>query len=252
MSLTRSNRRIRSRGFLYAALVATGALLATASSAMAGVPTGETFTSAVSPSKQDAKAFGGATLHIATNTTYNTFVSSPGAKETAFTLDRNLKFVNGNTPPCSNTTLNAATTTAAVQAACGASIVGQGFQLVNNGTGAYPGQQPVLLVSGGPTTLYIWSRIASSLTVVVTGVYDPAANTIDVTGLPNTPGADLTTFDATFNKKKTGKNSYYVMARCNKKKKIVNSVTTTFYNGQQLSATATQKCKQKKSKKKKK
>ena len=88
--------------------------------------------------------------------------------------------------------------------------------------------------------------------MVVTGVYDPAANTIDVTGLPNTLGADLTTFDATFNKKKTGKRSYYVMARCNKKKKIVNSVTTTFYNGQQLSATASQKCKQKKSKKKRK
>jgi hypothetical protein len=251
MSLIRNKSGIHGRGFLCAVLVAIGALLATATSAMAGAPTGETFTSAVSPPKQDAKAFGPASLHIATNTTYDDFTGSPGAKETDFTLDKNLKFVNGNTPPCSNTTLNTATTTAAVQAACGASIVGQGFQLVNNGSGAYPGQQPVLLVSGGPTTLYIWSRIASSLTVVVTGVYNPSANTIDVTGLPNTPGADLTAFDATFNKKKTGKNSYYVMARCNKKKKIVNSVTTTFYNGQQLSATATQKCKQKKSKKKK-
>ena len=72
-----------------------------------------------------------------------------------------------------------------------------------------------------------------------------------MTGLPFTLGTDLTLFDTTMFKKKTGKSSFYAMARCGKKKKWVVSETTTYYNtsggtGNSLTDTSTQKCKQKK------
>ena len=78
-----------------------------------------------------------------------------------------------------------------------------------------------------------------------------SGKTLAFTNIPNTPGNVLTKFDTTFNKRKTGKKSYYVAARCSKKKKWTTTETTNFYSGETLSATATQKCKQKKSKKKK-
>ncbi|HET9119681.1 MAG TPA: hypothetical protein VFN72_04050, partial [Solirubrobacterales bacterium] len=86
---------------------------------------------------------------------------------------------------------------------------------------------------------------ATTLTIVgtITG------KILTFTNIPDTPGLLLTKFDTTFNKRKTGKKSFYVMARC-KKGKWSTTETTTFYNGQVLSATSTGKCKAKKSKKK--
>ena len=144
-------------------------------------------------------------MHNIIATQYSDFNGSPAAKETKFTLDKQLKFVNGNLPACPLATLNAATTTAAVQSACGGSIVGSGTNEVNNKTGVFTQPNPVLLVSGGPTTLYVWTRIANALTLVLNGQYAAGPNTLDVTGLPNTPGTDLTLFDTTQTKVKTGK-----------------------------------------------
>ena len=126
---------------------------------------------------------------------------------------------------------------------------------VNNKTGLFPNPNPVLLVSGGPTTLYVWTRLNGVLTLVLNGQYAAGPNTLDVTGLPNTPGSDLTLFDTTMPKMKTAgkgkKKKFYVMARCkSKKKKMVSSETTTFWDGSSQTATSIQKCKAKKSKKK--
>jgi hypothetical protein len=123
--------------------------------------------------------------------------------------------------------------------------VGTGFNEVNNKTGAFTQQNPVVLVNGGPTTLYVWTRIAGALTLVLNGQWNFSARTLDVTGLPNTPGTDLTLFDTIMPKKKTGKKTFYIMARCGKKKKWVGNETTTYHNNQSLTATSTQKCKQK-------
>jgi hypothetical protein len=69
----------------------------------------------------------------------------------------------------------------------------------------------------------------------------------------------LTDFNTTFNKRKTGKMTvkvagkkkklptYYVMARC-KTGKWSTTETTTFYNGQTLSASSSGKCKKSKKK----
>jgi hypothetical protein len=58
----------------------------------------------------------------------------------------------------------------------------------------------------------------------------------------------LSTFDTTFNKRKTGKKTYYVMARC-KKGKWSTTETTNFYSGETLSASSQGKCKVKGGKK---
>jgi hypothetical protein len=226
---------MRNRKYVIGALVVSG-------TASAGVPTGQTLNAQVLPSKLSKTTFGRATIHNIIATTYSDFSASPAAKETKFTLDKDIKFVNGNTPACSLTTLQGATTTTAVQSQCAASVVGSGTDTVNNGAAPFTQPNPVMLVSGGGTTLYVWTRIAGGLTLVLNGQYAKGPNTLDVTGLPNTPGTDLTNFDTTFLKKKTGKSSYYVMARC-RKGKLVSSETTTFYNGQSITASSKQKCK---------
>ena len=227
---------MRKPKFLVGAMVGVIGALVVSGTAFAGVPTGQTLQATIAPKKQDKKTFGGASLHAIIGTQYSDFLASPSAKEVVFRIDKQIKFTNGNVPACSSSSLNAATTSGAVQAACGASVVGQGTDQVNAGTGSFAGTNPVVLVSGGPTTLFVWTRIANALTLVLNGQYAAGPNTLDVTGLPNTPG----------------KKSFYVMARCkSKKSKLVNSETTTFYNGQSTSATATQKCVKKKSKKKK-
>jgi hypothetical protein len=242
---------MRKRKYLIGATLAVAGALAVSGTAYAGVPTGQTLSATIAPSKVQAKTFSGVSLRNIIATTYSDFNGSPAAKETKFTLDKQLKFVNGNLPACPQATLNAATSTAAVQAACLRSIVGVGSNEVNNKTGFFTSPNPVLLVSGGPTTLYVWTRIANSLTLVLNGQYAAGPNTLDVTGLPNTPGTDLTLFDTTQTRVKTGKKTYYVMARCKSKKhKMVSSETTTFWDGSTQSATSTQKCKVKKPKKK--
>ena len=80
----------------------------------------------------------------------------------------------------------------------------------------------------------------------LTGVLNTSSNTLTV-DIPPT-GTAITHFETTITKKKSGKNTYYVMARC-KKKKWTNSETTTFSDGSSTTASSTQKCKQKPSKK---
>jgi hypothetical protein len=238
---------MRKRRYLIGAMLGALGALVLSGTAVAGSPVSHKLTTTISPKKQSKKTFGPASLRLFTDTTYDNFQGSPSSREALFTFNKDVKVgLAGNLPACPQATLNAATTPAAVQSACGASVVGQGFMLVNNGTGAFTAQNPVVTVAGGPHTLYVWIRIAGALTQVLTGQFNPKAHTFDVTGLPNVPGTDLTTFDVTLSKKKTSKSTFYVMARCGKKKKWNSSETVTFHNGQQLSATSTQKCTQKK------
>ena len=129
-----------------------------------------------------------------------------------FTIDPNMKFVSGNIPACPLSAIQGKFT-AQAQAACPQSITGQGSVEVNNG--AITGN--VTFFSGGPTTIYVQTDIgpgATSLTIIgtITG------KTLTFSNIPNTPGLVLTKFDTTFNKRKSGKKSFYVMARCKKGK----------------------------------
>ena len=238
--LPKKRSGMRKRKYLIGASLGVIGALVVASTAFAGVPTGQTLSATASPSKNVKNTPG--TLHNIIATTFSDFNASPSPKETKFTLAKGLTLGNGNAPACASSILQGATNTAAIGAQCPRSIVGSGTATVNAGTGLFPGTQPVLLVKGGPTTLFVWVRIGSALTLVLNGQYAKGPNTLDVTGLPNTPGTDLTNFDTTFTK--AGKNSY-VKLSC-PKGKWNSSETTTFYNGQSITATSKQKCKAKK------
>ena len=103
--------------------------------------------------------------------------------------------------------------------------------------------------------------VAGALVLDIVG--DIRGRTLVFSNIPNTPGSVLTKFDTTFNKRRTGKRkvktrhgkkkrpTFYVMARCRKKKWRTREFTQ-FYSGETLSASSAQKCKAKGGKKRKK
>jgi hypothetical protein len=213
------------------------------SSIASGAPTSQTLQATIAPAKQSKKTFGAASLHAVIDTAFDNFPTSQSPRQTIFTIDPNIKFVNGNVPVCPLSQIQGKFT-AQAQAACPQSIVGGGSVQVNGG--AIGGT--VTIFGGGPTTMFIQTDIgpaATSLTIIGR----LAGRSLTFSNIPNTPGLVLSKFDVTFNKRKTGKKkgtpTYYVMARC-KKKKWANSESTNFYSGETLSASANQKCKQKK------
>jgi hypothetical protein len=247
---------MRNRKYLIGALVGVIGALAFSGVASAA-PTGQTLAEQLTPAKQDKKVFGGVSLFTDLRTTIDNPATTQSPRQTVFTIPKDVKFVNGNIPACPLSAIQGKFT-AQAQAACPQSITGGGSVEVNNGTV----KGNVTFFSGGPKTVYVQTDIgpgATSLTIIGT----IAGKTLTFSNIPNTPGLVLTRFATTFNKRKTGKMkakvngktkkvpTYYVMARCSKKKKWVTTETTTFYSSEQFSATAVQKCKQKGSKKKK-
>jgi hypothetical protein len=234
---------MRNRKYLIGALVGVIGALAFSGVANAAV-TGQTLQTTLSPAKQSAKQFGGVSLHNIIGTTIDNPATTQSPKTTVFTIDPNVKFVNGNIPVCPLSAIQGKFT-AQAQAACPQSITGGGSVEVNNG--AVKGT--VTFFSGGPSTIYVQTDIgpgATTLTIIGT----IQGKILTFSNIPNTPGLILTKFDTTFNKRKTGKKSFYVMARC-KKGKWKTSETTTFYSGEVFTAAAPpMKCKAKKSKKK--
>jgi hypothetical protein len=230
---------MRNRKYLIGAMVGVIGALAFSSVASA-TPISQTEVSRVSPAKQPVKTFGGASQHNIISTTFDNFATSQSPRQTVFVFTKDIKFVNGNIPACPLSSIQGKFT-AQAQAACPQSITGGGSVEVNGG--AIGGI--ATFFSGGPNTIYVQTDIgpgATSLTIIGT-ISGPQ---ITFTNIPNTPGLVLTKFDTTFNKRKTGKKSFYFMARCGKKKKWKTTETTNFYSGETLSASAAQKCKQKK------
>ena len=100
---------------------------------------------------------------------------------------------------------------------------------------------------GFHTDLFLPSGAYSFSTTGI-GTLDPKTNTL-TTPIPPT-GTSLTHFEVSIGKvksgKKKGKPTYYVMARC-KKKKWSDAGTESFSDGSSRSSTSVQKCKAKKS-----
>jgi hypothetical protein len=238
---------MRKRTYLLgASLSVIGALLVggTASAAV----TGQTYTATATPKKQDKKQRGPVAFTNVIDTAYSGGFT-PVASETVLTFSRDFAFTPGNLPQCPLGNVNNKPQ-ATAKAACAGSIIGQGSALINGGAlsavvTAFNGQPE----GGKPVILLHTSVNNDALDPVLKGVLDPSSNTLSVQ-IPNT-GTAITHFDTTINKIKTGKKSYYVMARC-KKKKWVNTETTSYLGGgPTTTATSVQKCKQKPSKKKK-
>src|SRR5689334_6536920 len=104
---------MRKRKYLIGASLGVMGAMLFASTAFAGAPTGQTLSATASPSKNVKNTPG--TIHNIIATSYSDFSASPAAKETKFTLAKGLSLGNGNAPACAQPTLQAATSTAAVQ-----------------------------------------------------------------------------------------------------------------------------------------
>ncbi|MGA8218938.1 MAG: hypothetical protein WB771_10250 [Solirubrobacterales bacterium] len=245
---------MRNRKYLIGALVGVLGVFAFSGVASA-VPTSQTLQTTLAPKKQDKKKFGAVSLHNIISTKFDNFATSQSPKTTTFSIDPNVKFVNGNIPVCPLSAIQGKFT-AQSQAACPSSITGGGSVEVNGGQVG----GTVTFFSGGPKTIYVQTDIgpgATSLTIIGT----IAGHSLVFSNIPNTPGLVLSKFDTTFKKRKSGKKTvkvhgkkkkrpvFYVMARC-KKKRWKTSESTNFYSGETLSASSSEKCKQKGSKKK--
>jgi hypothetical protein len=233
---------MRNRKYLIGAVVGVLGVFAFSGVASA-TPTSQTLQTTLAPAKQSAKTFGGVSLHNIISTNFDNFATSQSPKTTTFSIDPNVKFVNGNIPVCALSSIQGKFT-AQAQAACPQSITGSGTVQVNGG--AIGGN--VTFFSGGPTTIYVQTDIGpGATTLTIIGAIQ--GKQLVFSNIPNTPGLVLSKFDTTFNKRKTGKSSYYVMARC-KKGKWKTTESTNFYSGETLSASAApEKCKAKKTKK---
>jgi hypothetical protein len=229
---------MRKRKYLIAASVGVIGALAFSGIASAA-PTGHSLQARVAPAKQSIKTFGAASLSLTIASTYDSFATSQSPRQLVIGLDRNMKLVNGNVPACQQSQI-ANRPTAAARAACPQSIVGQGSVQVNGGvlTGV------VTLFSGGPNTLWAQVDVSNGAVVLTLNGVISGGRTLTISGIPNTPGTILNSTNVTLNKRKTGKNTFYLMARCKAKKWTIRE-TTSWYSGESLSASVTQKCKQK-------
>ncbi|MGA6947609.1 MAG: hypothetical protein WBZ00_07615 [Solirubrobacterales bacterium] len=228
-----------------------GALLV--SGTASGAVTGFTYSDTISPKKQSAKTFGPAALHNSLDTFYTQgggFAPTPTTTVVQFSKD--IKFTAGNLPQCNLNSISTVPDTTAMSM-CGASKLGTGSVLVNGGvlTGKVTAYNGVPSGGGEPpigfhTDLFLASGVYSFSTTGI-GTLDPKTNTL-TTPIPPT-GTSLTHFEVAIGKvksgKKKGKPTYYVMARC-KKKKWTDVATESFSDGSSRSATSVQKCKAKK------
>jgi hypothetical protein len=235
-----------------AVLGVIGALVV-AGSASADV-TGFTYSDTISPQKQSAKTFGPAALHNSLDTLYSGgFAPTPTTTVVQFSKD--IKFTPGNVPQCNLNSISTVPDTTAMSL-CGASKIGTGSVVVNGGAliGTVTAYNGVPTGGGIPpigfhTDLFLAGGAYSFSTTGI-GTLDTKTNTL-TTPIPPT-GTSLTHFEVSIGKIKSGKKkgvpTYYVMARC-AKKKWTDVATESFSDGSSRSATSVQKCKAKKSKK---
>ena len=234
---------MRKRKYLIGALLGVIGSVVLSGTASANV-LGQSVSSILSPAKAPKKAFVAMKSMKTTVDTNYDGVFTPNANQTIVTFSRDVRFTPGNIADCNLSSISTVPE-ASAQAACGASRVGTGSATINGGalTGkvaAYNG-----VPSGGRPTIGLHTDIfvggAYSFSTTLTGVLNTSTNTLTVS-IPPT-GTSITHFETTITKKKSGKKSFYVMARC-KKKKWATSETTAFTGGPTLSASSVQRCKQ--------
>ncbi|MDX6607053.1 MAG: hypothetical protein QOD14_1593 [Solirubrobacterales bacterium] len=236
---------MRKRKYLIGALLSVIGALVVSGTASAAV-TGQTYSVTTTPPKQQKKVFGPVKSFTNVVDTAYSGGFTPVASTTVLTFSRDIRFTPGNIPQCPTASVNNKPV-ATAKAACPGSIVGQGSAKINGGAlnavvTAFNGQPS----GGSPTILLHTSVNNDALDPTLVGVLNTSSNTLTVT-IPNT-GTAITHFDTTINKIKSGKKTWYVMARC-KKKKWTNTETTTYQGGTTTTASTTQKCKQKPAKK---
>ena len=238
------------RYVLAGSLGVIGALLMTGTASAA--VTGFTYGATISPAKQSAKTFGPAAITSTLDTFYAPGGFAPTPTTTVVQFSKDIKFTPGNLPQCDLSSISTMPDSTAMSL-CGKSKVGVGSVVVNNGalTGQVTAYNGIPSGGGSPpigfhTDLFLPSGAYSFSTTGI-GTLDTKTNTL-TTPIPPT-GTSLTHFEVAIGKvktgKKKGKTTYYVMARC-KKKKWTDVATESFSDGSSRSATSVQKCKAKK------
>jgi hypothetical protein len=236
---------MRKHSYLLGALIAVIVALTVPSVAWS-VPTGETLQTTFSPKKQDKRKFGGVSMQLHHQHLYDSFVTSQGPRQMAYTLPKDIKFVPGNVPVCQLSQIEHKLDSGA-RAACPKSIIGQGSLDLNGG--ALKGTMTFLRGEPAADQDIIVHIVIGRNELVLDIPGDISGRTLTWQNIPNTPGTVLTTLDVTFNKRKTGKSTYFLMARCGKNRTWSETETTTFYSGELLSATSTQMCRERRTRK---
>jgi len=245
---------MRKRKYLIGALLGVIGSVVVAGTASATVDS-QSVSSILNPSKAPKKTFVAVKSMKTTVDTNYSGTFTPNANQTVVSFSKDVKFTPGNIGQCNLSTISTVPE-ATADASCSASRVGSGAATIKSATGttlsgkvaAYNGQP-----SGGSPTIGLHTDVftptgAYAFSTTLTGVLNTGANTLTVS-IPPT-GTSIVHFETTITKKKSGKKTFYVMARC-KKKKWATSETTAFTGGPTLSASSTQKCKQTKEPKKK-
>jgi hypothetical protein len=245
---------MRKRKYLIGAMLGVIGSVVLAGTASATV-TSQSVSSILSPAKAPKKTFVAVKSMKTTVDTNYSGQFTPNANQTVVTFSKDVKFTPGNIAQCNLSTISTVPE-ATADSTCGASRVGSGAATIKSATGttltgkvaAYNGQP-----SGGSPTIGLHTDVfgptgAYAFSTTLTGILNTKSNQLTVS-IPPT-GTSITHFETTIIKKKSGKKSFYVMARC-KKKKWATSETTAFTGGPTLSASSTQKCKQTKEPKKK-
>jgi hypothetical protein len=239
------------RRYVLAASLGVIGALSISGTASAAV-TGFTYGATISPSKQSAKTLGPAAITSTLDTFYSGGSFNPTPTTTIVQFSKDIKFTPGNLAQCNLSSISTAPDSTAMSL-CAKSKVGTGSVVVNNGalTGKVTAYNGVPSGGGTPpigfhTDLFLPSGAYSFSTTGI-GTLNTKTNTL-TTPIPPT-GTSLTHFEVAIGKIKTGKKkgkpTYYVMARC-KKKKWTDTATEVFADGSSRVSTSTQKCKAKK------
>ena len=210
------------RYVLAGSLGVIGALLmsGTASAAV----TGFTYGATISPAKQSAKTFGPAAITSTLDTSFTRRVH-PDADHDRRSVQQGHQVHAGQPGQCDLSSISTKPDSTAMSL-CGKSKVGVGSVVVNGGalTGKVTAYNGIPTGGGGPpigfhTDLFTRSGAYSFSTTGI-GTLNTKTNTL-TTPIPPT-GTSLTHFEVAIGKvktgKKKGKTTYYVMARCKKKK----------------------------------
>ena len=215
----------------------------------------QSVSSIINPAKAPKKTVVAVKSMKTTVDTNYTAPFTPNANQTVVTFSKDVKFTPGNIAQCNLSTISTVPE-ATAQQSCGASQVGTGSAVIKSASGATTLTGKVAAYngtpSGGSPTIGLHTDVfgptgAYAFSTTLNGVLNTKANTLTVS-IPPT-GTSITHFETTITKRKSGKKSFYVMARC-KKKKWATSETTAFTGGPTLNASSVQKCKQTKEPKK--
>ena len=235
---------MRKRKYLIAAVLGVGTLV-TRRACLGGGRRADPEDDDVARQAGQAGVRAGKTFRSVLDTSFTGAGFLPIASANVLTFSKDVKFTPGNIPQCDLSVIRTVPE-ALADAACRASRVGGGSLLINGG-GALTGKlafyngQP----SGGVPTIGLHTDVFTygrySLSTTLTGVLNTKANTLSFAYPPT--GNSVTDWDTTFYKRKSGKETFYVMARC--RKKWVTTATVIYDNGQSISSTWTQRCKQK-------